>query len=85
VGGVMFGWLGATLLALCGLPEAWKAITTSICSLGWAFLLMWGFGELFTLLFVLKKNREVKLLPLIFNYGLNLIFITIMVYIKLRS
>lgn len=78
----MIGWIGATLLALSGLPEAIKAIQTLNSPLTWTFLLMWLFGEVFTLIYVLQKNREVKLLPLLFNYGLNIVFITVIVGIK---
>lgn len=76
------GWLGSTLLALCGAPEAYLAATTGESSLSWTFLCMWLSGELLALVYVIHKNSEVKVLPLIFNYGLNIIFISIICIFK---
>lgn len=41
-------WLGATCLALCALPQAFKAARDpgSTRGLSWAFLVLWGVGEL---------------------------------------
>jgi uncharacterized membrane protein len=41
-------WLGAALLALCGLPLAWNAWRTpeTTRGLSWVFLAMWWLGEL---------------------------------------
>lgn len=76
------GWLGASLLAFCGLPELYYAITTGTTGLSWAFLLMWFFGEAFALAYVIHKSKKVRLLPLLFNYGCNLICISILMYYK---
>ena len=43
----IFGWLGSTLLAFCGLPEAIRAISSPSYDISLAFVLLWGFGELF--------------------------------------
>lgn len=81
----MIGWIGAFLLAMCGLPQAIEAVSTLNCTLTWAFLLMWFFGEVFTLIYVVKKSKEVKLLPLLFNYGMNILFILVMITIKVLA
>lgn len=76
------GWIGAILLACCGIPEVIYGIKTGSVSLTWGFLLMWGFGEIFALIYTSIKSRKVKLLPLIFNYGLNIVCISILVWLK---
>ncbi len=77
------GWMSAFFTALCGAPEAYRAVTTGGCPLTWTFLIMWGLGEIGAVIYTLSKNKQVKLWPLIFSYGLNIIFVTTMVAIKL--
>lgn len=81
----LLGWLGSTLLALCGLPEAFQALSTGSSGLTWTFLGLWGGGEIVVLIYTLLKSRQVKLLPLIFNYGLNIVFISIIVWVKVNQ
>ena len=76
------GWIGATLLAFCGLPEVYFAITSGTTALSWPFLLAWGTGEVLALVYVIGKTKEVDLLPLLFNYGVNIICISILIYFK---
>jgi uncharacterized protein with PQ loop repeat len=74
------GWLGSTLLAFCGLPQAlesWK--TKNSNGLTWGFLLAWTLGELCTLVYVLPRLDW----PLIFNYSANLIFLGIILFFKI--
>lgn len=78
----IIGWIGGILLAFCGLPEAVLAIQTKQCLLSWSFLLMWLIGEILALTYVILKAKKVSLLPLIFNYGLNILFISIMIFYK---
>jgi MtN3 and saliva related transmembrane protein len=75
------GWIGSILLAFCGLPQAiesWR--TKNSDGLTWSFLLMWGVGEIFTIIYILPKWHW----PLIFNYTANLIFISIILYYKIK-
>lgn len=75
------GWIGSILLAFCGLPQAiesWR--TKNSDGLTWSFLLMWGMGEVFTIIYILPKWHW----PLIFNYTANLIFIGIILYYKIK-
>ena len=75
------GWIGSILLAFCGLPQAiesWR--TKNSDGLTWSFLLMWGVGEIFTIIYILPKWHW----PLIFNYTANLIFIGIILYYKIK-
>lgn len=75
------GWLGSVLLAFCGLPQAVESYRTKNSDgLTWGFLLMWFFGEVFTFVFILPT----MLLPLVFNYTANLIFLCVILYYKIR-
>lgn len=74
-------YLGAIFLALCGLPMAWRSFKDGHShGVDGLFLIFWTLGEILTLTYVLY-NWDV---PLILNYGVNLIFIGIVVYFKLK-
>ena len=76
----LIGWIAGVCLAICGAPESYNAITTGDSALSWMFLSSWGCGEVLALVYALLKSKKVKLLPLMFNYGLNISFIaTIMI------
>lgn len=75
------GWIGSILLAFCGLPQAIESYRTKNSDgLTWSFLLMWGMGEIMTIIYILPKWHW----PLIFNYTANLIFISIILYYKIK-
>ena len=78
----IIGWIGAILLATCGLPQLFKTLKTkNFDGLSLTFIL-WGLaGEILTLVYI--TNQAFKL-PLLFNYGINIIIcITILIfYIK---
>lgn len=74
------GWIGSFLLAWCGPPQAVCSIKQKHSDgLSWSFLLMWFFGEVFLLVYILPKQD----LPLIFNYSINIFCLTIIVYFKI--
>ena len=74
-------WIGSILLAICGLPLAWRSYKDGHShGVDFLFLIVWGLGEIFTLSYVLYKWD----LPLILNYSLNLIFIGIVFYYKIK-
>ena len=75
------GWIGGILLAFCGLPQAIESYKTGKSDgLTWGFLIMWGVGELFTIVYIIPKWHW----PLIFNYTANIIFISIIAYYKIK-
>jgi len=75
----VIGWTGNILLSLCGLPLAIQSIRQGHSKgISWWFLGMWGIGELLTLIYIAPMNS----LPLIVNYSLNTIFISIIIYYK---
>jgi uncharacterized protein with PQ loop repeat len=76
------GWIGSILLAFCGLPQAWESYRTkSSAGLTWSFLIMWGVGEIFTIIYILPKWHW----PLIFNYTANLVFISVILFYKIKG
>lgn len=75
------GWIGAIMLAFCGLPQAVECIRKGNANgLNWSFLLMWLGGELFTIAYVFPKSDW----PLIFNYSVNIVCISVIVWYKLK-
>ena len=75
------GWIGSILLAFCGLPQAIESYKTkSSEGLTWGFISMWFIGEIFTIIYVFPKMD----LPLLFNYTLNMVFLLVMLYYKIK-
>jgi uncharacterized protein with PQ loop repeat len=73
------GWLGAVLLAFCGLPQAvqsWR--TGSSAGVSWGFIAMWGIGEVLTLAYVFPMSEW----PLVFNYTANIAFVSVIAFYK---
>ena len=75
-----FGWVGSALFALCGMPQAIKSAQDGHSEgLSWMFLLMWFFGEVFTLVYIIPKMD----MPLLANYVVNLGFLGVILYFKI--
>ena len=75
------GWLGSILLAFCGLPQAIESYKTkSSAGLTWGFLAMWFIGEILTVIYIIPKWHW----PLIFNYTANIIFLSVILYYKIK-
>lgn len=74
----MFATIGSLLLALCGLPEAYRAFKLKRCDVGYGMLLSWLIGELFLIVFAIQTTQYVLLI----NYLTNVLFIAIMLYYK---
>lgn len=73
------GWIGCFLLAICALPQTLKSIKDRHShGMSWGSILLWLFGEAFGLVYV----ASLASLPLIFNYGLNVILLTIILWYK---
>jgi uncharacterized protein with PQ loop repeat len=78
----IIGWIGAILLAFCGLPQAICSIKNkSSEGITWGLLIMWGLGEIFTIIYVFPMMEW----PLLFNYSANIFFLSIIIYYKLFS
>jgi uncharacterized protein with PQ loop repeat len=77
----VIGLFGSLLLTFCGVPELYRTIKDKRCHLGWGFLLMWLFGEIFCFFYGFNLNE----IPLIINYSFNLIVAGVMVFYKVRQ
>lgn len=78
----LIGWLGGAFLSICAMPEFLKSLRTKKCSFTWMFLILWGIGELLSLLYICFKSSEISLAPILVNCGLNLAFIATFLYYK---
>jgi uncharacterized protein with PQ loop repeat len=82
---VLIGWIGAILLALCGLPQAFKTFRTKSCNdLSWLFLGAWLLGEILVLVYIIWDNYETYDFqwPLWLNYILNIIITSYLLLAK---
>ena len=77
----MIGMVGSLFLTFCAIPELIRTLKDKKCHLGWGFLLMWLFGEIFCFFYGL----ELREIPLIINYSFNLIVVSTMTYFKLKE
>jgi len=75
------GWFGSVLFAFCALPQALLSIrqkhSNGVSSL---LLIMWGTGEILSVTYVLMKHGID--MPLLFNYLMNIVFVSIVTYYK---
>lgn len=68
----VFGYIGSFLLAICGLPQAMQSIKDGHSNgINVATALLWLFGEIFIIIYVLPKGD----IPLLLNYFSNLLII----------
>lgn len=75
------GWIGSILLAFCGLPQAIEAYKTKQAKgITWGFIITWFTGELLTLVYIIPKME----LPLLFNYSANILFLSVIMYYKIK-
>ena len=76
----IIGWTGSALFALCGLPQAVQSAREGHShGLSWLFLLMWFWGEVFTMIYVWPKMDY----PLLANYLTNMVFLVIILFYKI--
>jgi len=71
------GWVGNLLLAGCGVPAAIYAVWNQQSEVAMVLLVPWFAGEVITLLYIALSTRQA---PLIVNYVVNIICITVMMY-----
>ncbi len=78
---LLLGWLSSLCLSICGAPQAWQSFKSkNSFGISWGFLLLWGFGELFGLVYVLDRKDT----PLIMNYAANILIVGIIFYFKVN-
>lgn len=73
------GWLGSLILASCGVPLAWQAFKQKhMHGTSGLFITWWLVGELLVLPYVVS-NKDY---PLVFNYGMNVALLAVVVRYK---
>lgn len=76
----LLGVIGAIAFAICGLPQAWQSFKTkSSQGVNVWFLLLWLFGEIITMIYVLLTVYDWILLS---NYIVNILFLFVIMYYK---
>jgi len=81
----LLGWTGAMLFSFCALPQCIKTWRSKEADdLSWIFLLMWLWGEILTLIYVLITNTKTGEYqwPLLANYVFNLVLVGYLLYAK---
>ena len=73
-----FGWMTTICLTLCAVPEIYSGLKTGTVGATYGLLYLWLAGEIFGSIYTIYK----KDVPLIVNYGLNSILVTIIILIK---
>ena len=79
------GWIGNILFAICAIPQVIKTFQTKRTEdLSVLFLWLWFFGELLTFIYIVVGDLESKTvhLPLYFNYLINIVLASFLVYAK---
>lgn len=78
----IFGWLAALCFGTCAVPQAWRSFKQKHShGVSWGLLNLWLAGEIFATLYALPRMD----LPLLVNHILNMIFIVVIVYYKIKG
>lgn len=83
----LIGWLGATLFAICAVPQVIKTWQTKRADdLSWLFLLFWLFGEILMLIYIIIDDFYLKTThyPLYVNYIFNIVMVLYLIWAKWR-
>lgn len=74
------GWIGALCLACCAVPQSIMSIKQGHSDgISKGLLWFWSLGEIFTLIYIWYGSRD---LPLLVNYGANIVFIGVVIWYK---
>jgi uncharacterized protein with PQ loop repeat len=76
------GIIGAVAFATCAIPQVIQCYRKrSAEGLSWAFLILWGIGEIFTIIYIWPKQDYI----LLGNYLFNSLCLIIMIYFKIED
>ena len=76
------GWIGGVLFAICPIYEAWQSYKIGCTYIHGITLAIWASGEAITLAYVILKHGLDG--PLMLNYTVNLVFLSIIIYYKIK-
>lgn len=75
------GWIGSLAYALFALPQTMSVIGKRRCDLPMYFIGLVLLGSVFSFIYILPQ----KDMPLMFNFGLNIVLFCILLCYKIRS
>ena len=76
----LLGWLGGLMLAFSAVPQALESYRCKNSNgLTWPFLMMWFWGEVFMIVYIVPKGDII----LIANYAINLFLVAIILRYKI--
>jgi len=76
------GWTGGALLALCGIPQAYKSYKQgSSIGISSLFIWAWFLGEVFTFIYILPIGSG----ALYLNYAVNVVATAVILFYHLRK
>lgn len=77
----LIGWIGGIMLAICGAPQSYKSwVDGHSDGLTHGLLWLWYIGEWLTFAYILSFDKIS--MPLLLNYSINIILVTVMVKYK---
>lgn len=77
-----WGWLMAFCFSVLGLPQVILCHKQQHANgVSWIFLILWMLGEIFGFIYILPRFD----IPLLTNYVLNAVFISIIIYYKVKG
>lgn len=79
------GWIGNILFAICAFPQVVKTFKTKRTQdLSVLFLWLWFLGELLTFFYIVVGDIQAETMhvPLYFNYLVNLVLASFLIYAK---
>jgi len=75
---LFIGYLSALFLTVCGIPDVYIGIKTGIVNISNTLLYLWIIGEALGLIYVIPLKKT----PLILNYSLNVVIISLLILLK---
>ena len=77
----LYGWIGNTLLAICSIPQAFKAYKEGNSNgISWLFIITWFFGECLAFYYHAATSDRI---PQFLNYIVNIAGTSVILYYKL--
>lgn len=78
----ILGYLGAILLAVCGVPQLLKCWKDKHADgLSWGLIILWLTGEIVTIAYLFLAG--IMTAPLALNYGCNVLIVMAILYYKI--
>jgi hypothetical protein len=72
------GYLSGVMLILCGIPEIYVGLKSGVVGASRGLLYLWMVGEILGLIYSISLKNK----PLMMNYGVNSLIVSIIIAIK---